>query len=238
MKWHAYVSLHTWEASSGDSECFFRVAILLSTYLNFSLTSNGPNSQNLKRNQPGNQEESNGLTKRDIEETMQKMLGPQPGFGAGDSAIDRFTRDLTMAARMGKLDPVICRDEEIRRCVHILSRRTKNNPVLIGESGVGKTVTVEGLAQRIVAGDVPSSLMGVKILELDLGSLTAGCMMPGEFEERLKAVITEVSALRNLAILFIDDIHNLVPAMGMQGATMMDGGSLLKVRNRCSSHCR
>lgn len=169
---------------------------------------------------------------------MQKMLGPQPGFGAGDSAIDRFTRDLTMAARMGKLDPVICRDEEIRRCVHILSRRTKNNPVLIGESGVGKTVTVEGLAQRIVAGDVPSSLMGVKILELDLGSLTAGCMMPGEFEERLKAVITEVSALRNLAILFIDDIHNLVPAMGMQGATMMDGGSLLKVRNRCSSHCR
>lgn len=114
------------------------------------------------------------LTKKDIEETMMKMMGPQPGFCVGDSAIEKFTRDLTMAARMGKLDPVICRDEEIRRCVHILSRRTKNNPVLIGESGVGKTVTVEGLAQRIVAGDVPSTLMGVRILELDLGSLTAG----------------------------------------------------------------
>ncbi|GAX72664.1 hypothetical protein CEUSTIGMA_g120.t1 [Chlamydomonas eustigma] len=172
------------------------------------------------------------LTKKELEETMRTMLAPPGagGFGGpdGESALDRFTRDLTLAARQGKLDPVICRDEEIRRCVHILSRRTKNNPVLIGETGVGKTATVEGLAQRIVAGDVPVSLMGVKILDLDLGSLTAGCMMPGEFEERLKAVLTEMAAMKNRAILFIDDIHNLVPAMGAQGATMMDGGSLLK----------
>jgi len=171
-----------------------------------------------------------GVTKKELEDTMRAMLAP-PGAGGlqdGESALDRFTQDLTMSARAGKLDPVIGRDDEIRRCVHILSRRTKNNPVLIGESGVGKTAIVEGLAQRIVAGDVPMSLMGVKILELDLGSLTAGCMMPGEFEERLKAVLNEVSAARGRAILFIDDIHNLVPAAGMQGATMMDGGALLK----------
>ncbi|GFR43020.1 hypothetical protein Agub_g4021, partial [Astrephomene gubernaculifera] len=136
--------------------------------------------------------------------------------------------DLTAAARAGKLDPVIGRDEEIRRVMHILCRRTKNNPVLVGETGVGKTALVEGLAQRLVAGDVPYSLMGCRIVELDVGSLTAGAMMPGEFEERLKAVLSEVAASRGRVLLFIDDIHNLVPAMGQQGATMLDGGSLLK----------
>ncbi|KAG1671091.1 hypothetical protein FOA52_000763 [Chlamydomonas sp. UWO 241] len=172
-----------------------------------------------------------GVTKAELEETMRTMLQPPgggPGFGPdGESALERFTQDLTQSARMGKLDPVIARDDEVRRLIHILSRRTKNNPVLVGESGVGKTAVVECLAQRIVAGDVPVSLMGVKILELDLGSLTAGCMMPGEFEERLKAVLDEMAQRGSRAILFIDDIHNLVPPPG-GGATMMDGGSLLK----------
>mmetsp|Transcript_3666 Transcript_3666/g.9911 ORF Transcript_3666/g.9911 Transcript_3666/m.9911 type:complete len:1013 (+) Transcript_3666:189-3227(+) len=172
--------------------------------------------------------EPQGLSKKDLEETMNKMLMPPGQQGSDESALDRFTTDLTQSARMGKLDPVIGRDDEIRRCVHILSRRTKNNPVLIGESGVGKTAIVEGLAQRMVNRDVPMSLMGVKILELDLGALTAGCMMPGEFEERLKQVLNELAELRGRVVLFIDDIHNLVPAGGAQGATMMDGGSLLK----------
>ncbi|KAG2489942.1 hypothetical protein HYH03_011574 [Edaphochlamys debaryana] len=171
------------------------------------------------------------LTKKELEDTMKSLLAPPGGMSGGDpdqSPLERFTQDMTASARSGKLDPVIGRDEELRRMMHILCRRTKNNPVLVGETGVGKTALVEGLAQRIVDGDVPYSLAGCRIVELDVGALTAGAMMPGEFEDRLKAVLQEVASSRGRVLLFIDDIHNLVPAMGQQGATMMDGGSLLK----------
>ncbi|GIL90720.1 hypothetical protein Vretimale_15810 [Volvox reticuliferus] len=189
-----------------------------------------PPMSGISRGQPGDPG-GGGLTKKELEDTMKALLQPPGALSGGDadqSPLERFTQDLTAAARAGKLDPVIGRDDEIRRVMHILCRRTKNNPVLVGETGVGKTALVEGLAQRLVAGDVPYSLMGCRIVELDLGALTAGAMMPGEFEDRLKAVLQEVAASRGRVLLFIDDIHNLVPAMGQQGATMLDGGALLK----------
>ncbi|TAF10507.1 MAG: ATP-dependent chaperone ClpB [Nostocales cyanobacterium] len=141
-------------------------------------------------------------------------------------SLEKYGRDLTEAARQGKLDPVIGRDDEIRRTIQILSRRTKNNPVLIGEPGVGKTAIAEGLAQRIVAGDVPQSLKDRKLIALDMGALIAGAKFRGEFEERLKAVLKEVTESGGNIVLFIDEIHTVVGAGATQGA--MDAGNLLK----------
>lgn len=151
-------------------------------------------------------------------------------------ALKRYARDLTQTAREGKLDPVIGRDEEIRRTIQVLSRRTKNNPVLIGEPGVGKTAITEGLAIRIVNGDVPESLRDKKLLALDLGALVAGAKYRGEFEERLKAVLSEIEAASGGIILFIDELHNLVGAGRAEGA--MDASNLLKpMLARGELHC-
>ena len=141
-------------------------------------------------------------------------------------ALERFTRDLTESARQGKLDPVIGRDEEIRRVVQVLSRRTKNNPVLIGEAGVGKTAIVEGLAQRIIDGDVPESLRGKRIIVLDIGQLLAGAKYRGEFEERLKAVLEEITSNEGQFVVFIDELHTIVGAGAAEGA--VDASNMLK----------
>src|SRR6476646_4662787 len=132
-------------------------------------------------------------------------------------SLQKYTRDLTEAARQGKLDPVIGRDEEIRRVVQVLSRRTKNNPVLIGEPGVGKTAIVEGLANRIIEGDVPEGLKGKRVISLDLGAMVAGSKYPGEFEERLKAVLKEIQDSGGEVITFIDERHTVVGAGGAAG---------------------
>ena len=151
-------------------------------------------------------------------------------------ALKKYTRNLTEAARAGKLDPVIGRDEEIRRTMQVLSRRTKNNPVLIGEPGVGKTAIVEGLALRIVNGDVPELLKDKQLLSLDMGALIAGAKYRGEFEERLKAVLNEVTAAEGGIILFIDEMHTLVGAGKADGA--MDASNLLKpALARGELHC-
>src|SRR5207244_2192589 len=141
-------------------------------------------------------------------------------------ALERYGRDLTAAAAAGKLDPVIGRDEEIRRVIQVLSRRTKNNPVLIGEPGVGKTAIAEGLAQRIAAGDAPESLKGRRVVALDLGALVAGTKFRGEFEDRLKAVLKEITSSEGQIILFIDELHTLVGAGAAEGA--IDAANLLK----------
>ena len=151
-------------------------------------------------------------------------------------ALKKYARDLTQAARDGKLDPVIGRDEEIRRTIQVLSRRTKNNPVLIGEPGVGKTAIVEGLALRIVNGDVPESLQDKKLLALDMGALIAGAKYRGEFEERLKAVLQEVTGAAGAYILFIDEMHTIIGAGKADGA--MDASNLLKpALARGELHC-
>ncbi len=158
------------------------------------------------------------------------------GAEAGYDALNKYARDLTEVARSGKLDPVIGRDEEIRRTIQVLSRRTKNNPVLIGEPGVGKTAIVEGLALRIVNGDVPESLKHKKLMSLDLGQLIAGAKYRGEFEERLKAVLSEISAAGGEIILFIDELHTLVGAGAAEGS--MDASNLLKpALARGELHC-
>ncbi len=141
-------------------------------------------------------------------------------------ALEKFTRDLTALARRGKIDPVIGRDEEIRRVMQVLARRTKNNPVLIGEPGVGKTAIAEGIAHRIAGGDVPESLKEKRILALDLASMVAGSKFRGEFEDRLKAVLKEVESSNGQIVLFIDELHTLVGAGAAEGA--MDAANMLK----------
>lgn len=170
-----------------------------------------------------------GLTKSKIEASIKKNRKqnvtsdhPEDGY----KSLEKYGRDLTAAARAGKLDPVIGRDEEIRRTIEILSRRTKNNPVLIGEPGVGKTAIVEGLARRIIAGDVPESLKNKTLYSLDMGSLVAGAKFRGEFEERLKAVLNEIVKSDGQILLFIDEVHTVVGAGAAEGA--MDAGNLLK----------
>src|SRR3989442_2651633 len=154
----------------------------------------------------------------------------------GYDALKKNARDLTEPAREGKLDPVIGRDEEIRRTIQVLSRRTKNNPVLIGEPGVGKTAIVEGLAQRIVAGDVPEGLKGKRVWALDIGALLAGSKYRGEFEERLKALLKEIADSEGEIVTFIDELHTIVGAGAAEGA--MDAGNLLKpALARGDLHC-
>ncbi|KAI8473008.1 MAG: ClpB chaperone, Hsp100 family [Monoraphidium minutum] len=171
-----------------------------------------------------------GLTRDKLEAAVTEVRGPNKVLDQDPEgkyeALSKYARDLTAAARDGKLDPVIGRDDQIRRCIQILSRRTKNNPVLIGEPGVGKTAVAEGLAQRIVSNDVPSALQGGTLMALDMGSLIAGAKYRGEFEDRLKAVIKEVTDSNGRIILFIDEIHTVVGAGATSGA--MDAGNLLK----------
>ncbi len=181
-----------------------------------------------------------GLSKDRLMRTLQEVRGSQRVTTQNPEAtyesLEKYGRDLTQAAAQGKLDPVIGRDEEIRRVIQVLSRRTKNNPVLIGEPGVGKTAIVEGLAQRIVRGDVPEGLKDKKFVSLDMGALIAGAKFRGEFEERLKAVLKEVQAAEGRIILFIDELHTVVGAGKAEGA--MDAGNLLKpMLARGELHC-
>ncbi|MBI3074282.1 MAG: ATP-dependent chaperone ClpB [Deltaproteobacteria bacterium] len=171
-----------------------------------------------------------GVTRDRIFGALKDVRGSQrvtdPNPEGRYQALEKYSRDMTELARKGKMDPVIGRDDEIRRVMQVLSRRTKNNPVLIGEPGVGKTAIVEGLGQRIVAGDVPAGLKGKKLVGLDLGSLVAGTKFRGEFEDRLKAVIREIQDAEGEVILFVDEIHTLVGAGAAEGS--MDAANLLK----------
>ena len=173
---------------------------------------------------------SHGADRSSILKVLASIRGTQrvtdPNPEDKYEALKRYARDLTDLARRGKLDPVIGRDEEIRRVIQVLSRRTKNNPVLIGEPGVGKTAIVEGLAQRIVAGDVPETLKKKRMVSLDLGAMLAGAKYRGEFEDRLKAVLREIEESAGSVVCFIDELHTLVGAGAAEGA--IDASNMLK----------
>lgn len=192
------------------------------------------------RNSAAETLEKAGVTSDKVLQALQSVRGNQrvtsPDPESTFEALDKYSRDLTKMAMQDKLDPVIGRDEEIRRMIQILSRRTKNNPVLIGEPGVGKTAIVEGLARRIVRGDVPESLKNRRLVALDMGALIAGAKYRGEFEERLKAVLKEVTSAEGKIILFIDELHTVVGAGASEGS--MDAGNLLKpMLARGELHC-